>query len=86
MSLFDDTSPEAQRVLVEGYRRMSPADKLQRVFELTEATRQMARARIVAEYGPNISEREIRLRLAALTIDRQTMIDAFGWDPDGKGR
>lgn len=46
---------------------------------------QMAAMRIQARYGPNLSEQELRLRLAALWLDRETMIAAFGWDPEVKG-
>ena len=46
---------------------------------------QMAAMRIQAQYGPDLSERELRLRLAALWLDRETMIEAFGWDPEAKG-
>jgi hypothetical protein len=35
-----DTAPEVERVLLEGYRRMSPAEKLRRVEELNEAALQ----------------------------------------------
>ncbi len=39
MSGVSDTSPEAHRFLVEGYRRMSPADKLARIVQLAPAHR-----------------------------------------------
>ena len=45
----------------------------------------MAALRIQAEYGPDLSERELRLRLAALWVERTTMIEAFGWDPEVQG-
>jgi len=40
---------------------------------------------IQARYGPDLTERELRLRLAALWLDRETMIEAFGWDPEVEG-
>ncbi|MBA2245339.1 MAG: hypothetical protein H0W11_10310, partial [Gemmatimonadetes bacterium] len=43
---FSDTSPDAERVLLEGYRRMSPREKLQRVVALNRTLEQLARARI----------------------------------------
>ena len=81
----DDTSPEARRVQVEGYRRMSPQQKLARVFSLNRTLECLASARIKAWYGPQLSERELRLRLAALRLDRDTMVRVFGWDPDIEG-
>jgi len=80
-----DTSPEAERILLEGYRRMSPTDRLGRVLALNRALEQLAEARIRATHGPDLPERELRLRLAALRLDRDTMIRVFGWDPQEKG-
>lgn len=64
---------------------MSPAEKLQRVAELTDAARQMAACRLQRDYGP-MTDRELRLRLAALWLSRDTMVRVFGWDPDEHGR
>jgi hypothetical protein len=82
----EDTPPEVQAMMIAGYRRMSPAEKLQRVVDLNRAVENLARARLRAQYGPNLSEREENLRLAALHLDRETMIRAFGWDPEVEGR
>lgn len=82
--ILNDTSPDAERVLIDGYRKMSPARKLQRVFDLSETLRQMSRQRIVERYGASLSERDIRLRLAALYLDKETMVAAFGYDPEGE--
>ena len=76
-----DTPPEVEEILLEGYRRMPPIEKLRQVFDLNRSAQQMAALRIEARYGPNLSERELRLRLAALWLDRETMIKAFGWEP-----
>ena len=83
--MMSDTSPDAERVLIAGYRRMAPADKLRRVVALNRAVEQLARARLRQQYGPDIPERELRLRLGALRLDRSVMIDAFGWDPREHG-
>ena len=79
-----DTSPDAQRFLDEGYRRMTPTQKLQRVESLNRALVLLQKARIRAQYG-DISEDEMRMRLGALRLGRETMIKVFGWDPDEKG-
>ena len=85
MKLFgEDTHPEIEEILLEAYRKMSPAEKWKRVNELTISVQQLALARIKKQYG-DISEREQKLRLAALWIDRDLMIDAFGWDPEIEG-
>ena len=79
-----DTPPEIQKILVEGYRRMTPHQKMKRVNELTLAIQQLALARIQQQYS-NISEHEQKLRLASLWLDRKTMMDVFGWDPQKEG-
>jgi hypothetical protein len=81
---MSDTSPQIQKLLIQGYRQMSPSQKLTRVQELTQTVQQLALARIRQQYGA-ISEREQRLRLAALWLDRGTMQRVFQWDPHEKG-
>lgn len=75
-----DTHPVVEAILLEGYRRMSPAEKLERVQALNESVLQLAAARVRAEH-PGVEDLELRLRVAALWLDRETMIRAFGWDP-----
>jgi len=71
-----DTHPKIQQILIEGYRRMTPQQKMQCVTELNHAVQQLALARILKQYAP-LSEHEQRLRLAALWLDRDTMIRVF---------
>lgn len=80
-----DTPAEVEEGLLAGYRRMTPAEKLRRVVELNRTSQAMAAARLRAEYGPELSERELLLRLAALRLDRDTMVEVFGWDPEVEG-
>ena len=82
--LSADTHPEIERILIEGYRRMSPERKCRIVWDLTATTRQLATARIRQQH-PDASARELALRLASLWIDPETMVRAFGWDPREKG-
>jgi hypothetical protein len=85
MSLFSaDTRPAVARLLIEGYRRMTPIEKLMRACDLSQATRQMAASRIRRMY-PDAGDRQIRLRVASLTLGRETMVRVFGWDPDKEG-
>jgi hypothetical protein len=83
-TLSRDTHPEAERRLVDGFRRMSGAERLARVSALRDATLGLARVRIREKYG-DLPEREVRLRLASLWLDRDTMRRAFGWDPRERG-
>lgn len=83
--LFSDTSSDVEEKLVEGYRQMSAAEKLRKVVSLNEALDTLARARLRRTYGDDLSEREIKLRLAALRLDRETMRTVFNWDPEEHG-
>lgn len=79
-----DTPPQIHKMIIEGYRKMTPQQKLQQVCELNQAVQQLALARIRQQYG-EIPEREQRLRLASLWLDRETMIRVFQWDPEKEG-
>ena len=46
-----DPPPRIQKILITGYRRMSPQQKLKRVSELTKTVQQLALARIRKQYG-----------------------------------
>jgi len=82
--LFDDTPPEVERILIEGYRKMTAAQKVARVRDLNWTLIQLALADLRARH-PDDDEHTLRLRLASRTYDRETMIAAFGWDPDEHG-
>ena len=84
-TILGDTSPSAERILIEGYRKMSHARKLERVFDLSETLRQMSRQRILERHGDTLSERDVRLRVAALYLNTETMIAAFGYYPEIEG-
>jgi hypothetical protein len=77
---LSDTSPEVEDIILEGYRRMSPAEKLARVQGLNETVLQLSAQGLKLRHG-KLSERELRLRLASLWLDPDLMVRAFGWDP-----
>ena len=79
-----DTSPEAERVLIEGYRKMPAWQKLQQVQELNQLAQQLALLDIRRQH-PNASERELQLRLASRWLEPELMRQAFGWDPEVEG-
>ena len=82
--MISDTHPKIQKMLIEHYRKMTAQQKLESVTELNHAVQQLALSRILKKYGP-ISEYEQKLRLAALWLDRETMIKVFNWDPLKEG-
>ena len=79
-----DTSPRAERVLFELYRRMEPWQRLRIAFDLQQTVEDAARVGI-RERRPGCSEREELLRLRALSYPRELMVRAFGWDPEVEG-
>ena len=78
---YEDTDPEALEVFLELHRRMTPSERVARVFELTAFQESLQRASVRRMY-PEADEREIFLRVAARRLDRETMIRVYGWDPD----
>jgi len=79
-----DTPPEIEQRLLEGYRRMTAAQKLQIMQDLQRTAQLLALSDIRRRY-PEASEREVRLRLAARWIEPELMKKAFGWDVEIKG-
>jgi hypothetical protein len=78
-----DTTPDADAVRFERYARMSPAEKAQRVRDLTRAACTLALAGLRGRH-PDAAEPELLLRLAALRLGAATVAQAYGWRaPDG---
>jgi hypothetical protein len=84
MRALSDTSPAAERVMIEGLRRMTAEQKLARVMALNQVISELASARLRTQY-PGITSKELQLRLAALRLDAGTMRDVFDWDPSLHG-
>lgn len=79
-----DSAPEIEARQIEAWRAMTPAAKLRLVSELISATEELALAGVRMRH-PNAPEREQQLRLAALRLDRSTMVRWLGWDPEREG-
>jgi hypothetical protein len=80
-----DTPPDIEHMMLEIWRRATPDQKLARMFGMGRMINELARAETRRRY-PAATAREIELRLASRTLDRETMIKAFDWDPDIHGR
>lgn len=80
-----DTSPDAERVLTDLYRRMTPAEKLRRVAGLNEAAAAFARAGLRMR-DPRADERKIFLGLASLRLGSQMVELVYGQTPDPHDR
>jgi len=75
-----DTHPEAERRMLEFWRRATPAQKLARMSGMGHTVNELARADLRRRY-PTATPHEIELRLRSRSLDRETMIRVFGWDP-----
>jgi hypothetical protein len=72
-----DTSPEAWRVYLDIHRKMSPQEKFERTFELSEFVRGVCEAGIRAHH-PAASDREIFLRLTQRTLGLDLFRKVYG--------
>jgi len=81
---ISDTSPEADELMFRLWRRATPAQKLKKVFSIGKMVNDLVRGELRRRY-PDAAPREIELRLAARNLPRETMIRAFGWDPELHG-
>jgi hypothetical protein len=82
--LPNDTNPKVEAFIVDGYRRMSPAQKIARVTALTRTVQQLALVDIRRRH-PTASAREQSLRLASRWLEPELMRKAFAWDVDEAG-
>jgi len=82
--LASDTDPRAEAVMLDILRRMTPVQRLRRSFALRQRVLTIARSRILRDH-PQATAREIRLRLASLWLDADTMLRVYGWDPRVEG-
>lgn len=71
-----DTSPEMERLQVEGWRRMSAAQKAATVSGLTQTVFDLAFAGVRCRY-PGASAREQFLRVAVITLGPELALKAY---------
>jgi len=77
---YEDTDPKALAVFIEFHRKMTPGERVARVFEMAAFQEGLQRSSVRSMY-PDAGEREVFLRVAARRLDRETMIRVYGWDP-----
>jgi hypothetical protein len=75
-ALSEDTPLDVERLQVEGWRRMSPAQKAAVVSGLTQAAYDVALAGVRHRY-PGASPREHFLRLAIITLGSDLAMKAY---------
>ena len=79
-----DTPPDIEEMVIRRYREMGPLGRLRAALDKNRAVESLALAGIRHRHGA-LEEREQRLRLFALRLDREDMVRAFGWDPEIEG-
>jgi hypothetical protein len=72
-----DTTPEAWKVFLEIQRRMTPGEKIRRVFELRDLARRLMNEELRRRH-PEADEREILLRAARQTLGPELCRRAYG--------
>jgi hypothetical protein len=75
-----DTSPETERLLIQRYRAMSPAEKVGIVRELSRASQALALTGLRRRH-PSADDHELRMRLASTRLPDSVMREVFGWPP-----
>jgi hypothetical protein len=71
-----DTTEEAARVQREVYRRMSPARRLQLIFEMNESLRELLAAGVRSRH-PDYTEAQIKLAVVRLWLGRDLFERAY---------
>lgn len=66
--------------MLQLYRQMTPQQKAARVFDLSRTARLLSAARIRRDH-PELSDREVEVRVAALAYGRDLVHRATGIDP-----
>ena len=75
-----DTDAAAEELQLRLWHEKSFAERFRLLGELCESTRYLARVGLRKRY-PEADEHGIRMRLAAMSLDRETMLRCYGWDP-----
>jgi hypothetical protein len=71
-----DTSPEAERVQIEIFQKMTPARRLQLAVELTQTSRKLLAIGVDCRH-PDYNQEQIRLAVIRLTIPEKLFLAAY---------
>jgi hypothetical protein len=77
---YADTDPKALALFIDLHRKMTPGERVARVFETAAFQEGLQRSSVRSMY-PDAGERDVFLRVAARRLDRETMLRVYGWDP-----
>lgn len=79
-----DTTPEAERILVELVRRAPMWKRAEQLSNLIHARRVLILADLRRRY-PNAGAEELRKRMAARLLPLEDVIRIFDWNPEEEG-
>ncbi|MDQ3821581.1 MAG: hypothetical protein M3362_28415 [Acidobacteriota bacterium] len=79
-----DTTPDAERALIELTRRTPMWKRAEQLFNLIHTGRVLILADLRRRY-PNAGADELHKRMAARLLPREDVIRMFGWDPEKEG-
>ena len=82
--LSPDTTPEAERVLIELTRRAPIWKRAEQLSNLVQARRTLILADLRRRY-PEAGEEELRKRLAARLLTLEEVMQVFDWNPEKEG-
>jgi hypothetical protein len=75
----EDTSPEMWKIFIDLQRKLTPSQKLETVFGLSDSLWSLSQASVRQRF-PDADDREVFLRTAARRLDRDTMRKVFDFD------
>lgn len=84
VSAVVDTTTDIEMRMVDRWRAMPAWRRFEQVAELNDACDRMAELGVRRRH-PSAGQREVRLRVLALRLGRDLMVDVYGWDPDVEG-
>ena len=82
--ILSDTTPEAERVLVDLIRRAPAWRRLEMMNQMTLACRELALCG-VRQRHQSASDEELRRMLAAVLLGPEVAARVYGWDPEKDG-
>ena len=71
-----DTSPEAERVQIEIFRKMTPERRLQLAMELTQTSRNLLASGVRLRH-PEYDEEQVHFAVIRLTIPEKLFLAAY---------
>ncbi len=81
---LEQKDPELERILLEAIRKMTPAERVQKVNGMIALAHYLALSDVRKRH-PDADDHECMLRVASRRVPPDLMLKAFGWDVREKG-